>query len=184
MTKTQAKKVLAASATKRKKPTGPISLAFTIAEKSAVRYLAHCGFSQAQIGNISGCPITQFKRAMDGDEKLRDAWQLGVDDRLHDRRAELEKESTKGNVRATELLIKLDHGGLLSDARRSTITNEVNVNFSTAPSAVDGRTWRAALKRGIKDHRPALIEQQPTTALRALPIDPIQAVIKKQGEGK
>lgn len=179
MTPTEAQKKLAERRRRNKRKRGPPSEQFTETELKAVSVLAHNGRTQETIAQASGMSLASFKRAFERDEKLRDAWLIGKAKRREQRIRDLEKESRNGNVRATELLLRYEHGDPGPGAKgggRADVT--VNINANTLPRAQDGRSY-AALMKNIQDKRePVVVEHGPLE--RPTEIDPIGAVKEKQ----
>jgi len=180
MTKTEAEKKLAGRRNRCARKRGPMSLQFTDIELRAVSVLASHGRTQETIARDSGLSLTSFKRAFDGDERLRDAWLIGKAIRREQRIADLEAQSKKGNVRATELLLRYEHGDAgPQTARQGGGAVTVNINANTVPPAQDGRSYAALMKRIAKGNGPALIEHDDKKD-RPVILDPIEAVKQKQ----
>jgi len=120
---------------------------------------------------------------MEKDELLRDAWDQGKAIRREKRIAELEAQSRKGNVRATELLLRYEHGDAgPQTARQGGNAVTVNINANTVPPAQDGRSYAALMKRIAKGNPPTLIEH--VTPEQHVILDPIEAVKQKQRQEK
>lgn len=156
-----------------------MSVSFVDKELDAVTALAAQGRLQESIAKLSGLSLSSFKRAFEGDEKLRDAWHIGKAIRREQRIADLEEQSKKGNVRATELLLRFEHrdaGPQTNIGGRGDIN--ININAETIARAVDGRTYSSLMKRIQHDRTPALIEHEPIE--QPVDIDPIEAVKQKQ----
>ena len=183
MTKTQAEKTLRAGAKLRKKPTGPTIESFTEKEYIAVRVLTAERKSQAQIADLSGLSLSTIKRVVQKDEGLHTAFILGRDDRVEKlwqaaAKHAFDADSTK-QIRALELLAKLE--GMLNNRGNGTQQTNVlvNVNQHTAPSAVDGRTHAALMRRLQKGKAPVTIEHKASSA-PPISLDPIAAVKARQ----
>lgn len=180
MTKTEATHKLAGRRKRCARKRGPMSIQFTAAELLAVTMLSSIGRTQETIARDSGLSLSGFKRAFEGDEQLRDAWHIGKAIRREQRIDDLEKQSKKGNVRATELLLRFEHrdaGPQTNVGGRGDI--HININAETIARAVDGRTYSSLMKRIRHDKTPALIEQEATTS-QPVDINPIEAVKQKQ----
>ncbi len=179
MNKTEAEKNLAGRRNRCARKRGPMSLQFTDVELRAVSVLASHGRTQETIARDSGLSLANFKRAFEGDEKLRDAWLIGKAIRREQRIDDLEKQSKKGNVRATELLLRYEHGDAGPQTARGGAAVTVNINANTVPPAQDGRSYAALMKRIAKGNAPTLIEHDATPAQPVI-LDPIEAVKRRQ----
>lgn len=158
---------------------GPASQRFTPLECEAVRVLSSHGKTQESLARDSGLTIKQFRTAMEKDEKLRDAWDMGKAVRREKRISELEAQSRKGNVRATELLLRYEHRDAGPQTQRGAAADvTVNINANMIPPAQDGRSYAALMKRIQKGNAPTLIEHDELE--RPDDIDPIAAVKLKQ----
>lgn len=159
MNKTEAEKRLQERRKRTARKRGPAGLSFTASELLAVMALSAQGRTQQTVARSAGLSLSSFKRALEGDEKLRDAWQIGKAIRREQRIADLEKQSLKGNTRATELLLRYEHGDAgPQTARQGGSAVTVNINANTIPPAQDGRTYAALMKRIQKGNAPTLIE--------------------------
>lgn len=179
MTKNEAEKRLSERRKRCKRKRGPMSISFTISELRAVAVLSAAGRTQETISQAAGLSLSSFRRAFENNEELRDAWLIGKAIRREQRIDDLEKQSKKGNVRATELLLRYEHGDAgPQTARQGGGAVTVNINANTVPPAQDGRSYAALMKRIQKGNGTALIEhvspEQPVI------LDPIEAVKLKQ----
>jgi len=180
MTKLEAERRLLDRKKRCARKRGPMSAAFTLTELAAVSVLSANGRTQETIARASGLTLSTFKRAFESNEALRDAWLIGKAIRREERINDLEKQSKKGNVRATELLLRYEHGDAgPQTARQGGSSVTVNINANTIPPAQDGRTYAALMKRIQKGNAPILIEHDAEQE-RPLELDPIAAVKLKQ----
>lgn len=178
MNRTDASAKLQARRRRTARRRGPASQQFTAIECEAIRVLSSHGKTQESLARDSGLSIKQFRTAMEKDEKLRDAWDVGKAVRREKRIAELEAQSRKGNVRATELLLRYEHRDAGPQTQRGGTDVTVNINANTIPPAQDGRTYAALMKRIQKGNAPTLIEHGEPE--RPVIVDPIASVKAKQ----
>ena len=179
MTKTEAEKRLQERRKRCARKRGPMSVSFTATELLAVIALASQGRTQETIARDAGLSLSNFKRAFESDEKLRDSWLIGKAIRREQRIDDLEKQSRRGNTRATELLLRYEHGDAgPQTARQGGNAVTVNINANTIPPAQDGRTYAALMKRIQKGNAPTLIEHDEPE--RPVIVDPIASVKAKQ----
>jgi len=152
-------------------------------ECEAIRVLSSHGKAQESLARDSGLTIKQFRTAMEKDEKLRDAWDMGKAVRREKRIAELEAQSRKGNVRATELLLRYEHRDAGPQAQRGAAADvTININANTIPPAQDGRSYAALMKRIQRINAPVLLEHEEQEPPEEL--DPIAAVKQRQRKEK
>jgi hypothetical protein len=181
MTPREAELLLRESKKRRKKSRGPAGLGFTIPEKQAVRIMTHHRRTQAQIADMVGLGLRAYHKALESDEQLAAMQQLGRDDRLLEHAEKLEKiakkDTHRGQMRALELLLKMD--GQIGEAReRSSNELHININANVIPQAIDGRKYAAIMKRIQTEPANAIIEHEPQEVPKKL--DPIAAVREKQ----
>lgn len=177
MTKNEAEKCLIDRRKRCARKAGPMSVLFTITELRAVTVLSAEGRTQETVAQASGLSLSSFKKAMEREE-LRDAWLIGKAIRREQRINDLEKQSLKGNTRATELLLRYEHGDAgPQTARQGGNAVTVNINANSIPQAQDGRTYAALMKRIQKGNAPTLIEHELE---RPVELDPIQSVKQLQ----
>jgi len=128
-----------------------------------------------------GLSLRAYHNALEKDDKLAAMQQLGRDDRLLEHAERLEKiakkDTHRGQMRALELLLKMD--GQIGEARdRSSNELHININANVIPQAIDGRKYSAIMKRIQSEPANAIIEHDPQEAPEEL--DPIAAVREKQ----
>ena len=164
-----------------RKKSGPKSLQFSPNEIEAIRTLTCAGKTQSSLARMSGLSISQFKEAMKKDEKLRDAWQQGKDERLEARIADLEKQSRAGNVKATELLLRYDNRDAGPQRAAQDAGTTININADSVAAQIDGRKFVALANRLTKQVTPTVIEHEP---LRVEETDPIKAGLAHMKEKK
>ena len=147
--------------------------------------MTHHRRTQAQIADMVGLGLRAYHKALESDEQLAAMQQLGRDDRLLEHAEKLEKiakkDTHRGQMRALELLLKMD--GQLGEARTRAAHADitVNINSHTAPSAVDGRA-HAALMRRIQKGNPPVVIEHTDTAARPEIIDPIASEKARQSK--
>lgn len=165
-----------------RKKGGNAKLGFTPSEINAVRALATHNRSQLYIAHEAGLSLADFKRAVERDEKLAEAWNLGVDEarhRLEERAEKIARDpSNPRAIQAVALLAKMRYG--IGDGRTVTDKTTVNVNVNAVPQAQDPRTYQAIQQR-ITRREPVVIEQQ---IAKPIPADPVRAALEKQKEKK
>ncbi len=181
MNKTEAEKRLQERRKRTARKRGPAGLSFTASELLAVVALSAQGRTQQTVARSAGLSLSSFKRALEGDEKLRDSWDIGKAERREKRIRELEAQSIKGNTRATELLLRYEHrdsGPQTAGNGRGSTDINININ-ADSPKAIDGRTYSAALLRSQHGAKPSnIIEHAPAT--EPLDLDPIASVKARQ----
>jgi hypothetical protein len=165
-----------------RKKGGNKNLTFTIPEKSAVRTLATFNRSQLYIAHECGLTLAEFKRAMEKDSELQDAWNLGVDEarfRLEERVEKIARDKDNPRaVQAVALLAKMRYG--IGEGRTKSDKTTVNVNVNAIPQAQDPRTYQAIQQRITKKREPVTIEHEPTA--KPIPANPVKEVFAKQKE--
>lgn len=157
--------------------SGPLSLSFGPREIEAVRVMAEKGRSQESIANLSGLTTKRLREAMEKDDDLREAWLLGKAERREKRIAELEAESRKGNVRATELLLRYEHRDAGPTTKQPDQSTTININADSVAAQIDGRKFTALLERMNKKREPVVIEHEPT---REEETDPIKKALDRR----
>lgn len=180
MTKTEAEKKMLERRRRCARKRGPMSLAYTAPELLAITVLASTGRTHETVARDSGLTLAQFAKALKEHELLSDAWLIGKAIRREQRIDDLEKQSKKGSTRACELLLKYEHRDIGPQTGRQAGTDiTVNVNHNSAPSAIDGRSHAATMRRIQKDRAPVTIEHQKTIGPPVI-LDPIASVKQKQ----
>jgi len=176
-----AEEKLISSRRRRKGKRGPASQKFTSIEKECVRVLAEDGHSQQSISYRAGLSLSEFKRALQADRGLREAWETGIaEEKLLIVKALRKTAFSSTNPRqvpAAVLLAKMRHG--FSDNAGSSATSNVNVAINL-PAPQDARKYQAIINRTQKNE-PAVIQHQPTDGPPA-PLDPIASVKRRQQE--
>ena len=158
---------------------GPQSRGFTIIERDAVRCLASHAHSQQTIANLAGMSLAHFKRSMESDSKLREAYDAGIsEERFRIDSALLKTALDSRNprqVQAAMSLLKSRHG--VTDGGGLSVAVQVN-NILSLPSPQDARKYQAVIKR-IAKQAPATIEHKSDDQDRAMTVsrDPVKVAL-------